>query len=94
MTNEQFERQIEFILKQQADFWAGLTRLERETERSRADIELLTTKMDALTTKVDALTTKVDALTIKVDTVTDLVGRTAQAVTTLVQRLDRYLDVK
>lgn len=74
MTNEQFERQIEFILKQQADFWAGvqklelsIARLEIESERSRADIEALTGKMDTLA---------------------DLVGHTAQAVTVFVERSD------
>jgi len=78
VTNQQLERRVEFTLKQHADFWAGMTRLERETERSRADTGRLTVEMGALTAKLD--------------TVTDLVGRSAHAATILVEPIDRLSD--
>ncbi len=72
MTPEEFERAIEFILKNQAKFDLRMDRLAESQDRTASQLAELGSKTDRLSSTVDSL----------VSTTTDLVGVSRHLLTT------------
>ena len=63
MSSEHFQRQMDFIIEQQARFSADIEELKEVQKQQTANLDRLTTDVQALTTDVQSLTTDVQALT-------------------------------
>lgn len=86
MNDEERQRQMDFILQQQAQITVNVervtVRLDRLTERVDAlaeQVDALAEQVDALAGKVDALAGKVDALAEQVDALAEQVGALADS---------------
>jgi len=76
MTDDERQRQMDFILNQQAQLTATVGQLAGKVDGLAGSVGVLTASVDRLVGKVDGLTDKVDHLAEKVD-------RTADSVTAL-----------
>ncbi len=93
MNSEEMERAIQFILQQQAQFWASVQSLEGIVRDHTAQIGQLTSRVDQLTSRVDQLTGHVGQLAGHVGNLTDLVMRLGSIVEEQGRRSDERLDL-
>ena len=82
MTGEEMERAIQFILQQQAQFWASLQSLEQVVRNH-------TTQIGEHSAQIAELTARMGGLTTQVAGVTDLVLRLGRIVERQEERMDR-----
>jgi hypothetical protein len=74
MSSEHFQRQMDFIIEQQARFSADIEELKEVQKKQAANLDRLTTDVQSLTTGVQSLTTDVQSLTTDVQSLTQVVG--------------------
>lgn len=90
MSDDNIQRKMDFIVEQQAKFFAEMGLLQEAQKRQSANIDKLTSDIDELKSVVDKLVSLFDGLTSVVDKLVSVVDRLAshvQAVTSNVQEL-------
>ena len=70
MTDEERQRQMDFILAQQAQFSVNMDALRESQARTDETVSRLSTHVERLSTQVDRLSTQVDRLSIQVEQLT------------------------
>ncbi|HLM56747.1 MAG TPA: hypothetical protein VK422_11580 [Pyrinomonadaceae bacterium] len=103
MTNDEFERKMEFIVNQQAQFSAGMEQLreaQAQTEGRVTQIEQLVAQTHQLVNRLAAATyegfkdlnAKIDALVDSHIRLQEAQGRTDESLRNLIAVVDRYFE--
>jgi ABC-type transporter Mla subunit MlaD len=103
MTNEEFERKMEFIVNQQAQFSAGMEELreaQAQTERRAAQLEQVVAETHQVVNRLAGVTlegfkdtnAKIDALIDSHIRLSEAQARTDESLKNLIAVVDRYFE--